>query len=99
MGGEAINVVLVLLLFFGFTGMMRSRGLGRRHRQLQEEIDYLRAGQASAAPVLSGPSKEQVERLEDRVRVLERIVTDGNYSLASQIEALREPAPSEGENV
>jgi len=33
----------------------------------------------------------QVEVLQDRVQVLERIVTDQGYSVASQIEALRDP--------
>jgi hypothetical protein len=33
----------------------------------------------------------QVEMLQDRVHVLERIVTDQGYSVASQIEALRDP--------
>ena len=32
----------------------------------------------------------QVQKLEDRVRVLERIVTDSGYNVASQIEALRD---------
>jgi hypothetical protein len=32
----------------------------------------------------------RVEELEDRVRVLERIVTDGGYDLAHKIEALRD---------
>ena len=32
----------------------------------------------------------QVEVLQDRVEVLERIVTDQGYSVASQIEALRD---------
>jgi hypothetical protein len=32
----------------------------------------------------------QVEMLQDRVHVLERIVTDQGYSVASQIEALRD---------
>ena len=36
---------------------------------------------------------ERVEALEDRVRVLERIVTDGGYDLASKIEALRDEHP------
>jgi len=31
----------------------------------------------------------QVELLQDRVQVLERIVTDGGYDVATQIEALR----------
>jgi len=30
------------------------------------------------------------KELEDRVRVLERIVTDGGYDVATQIEALRD---------
>ena len=32
----------------------------------------------------------RVDELEDRVRVLERIVTDGGYDLAHKIEALRD---------
>ena len=32
----------------------------------------------------------QVQSLEERVRVLERIVTDGGYNVAAQIEALRD---------
>lgn len=36
---------------------------------------------------------EAYGRLEERVRVLERIVTDRGYNLAEQIEALREDKP------
>ena len=32
----------------------------------------------------------KMQALEDRVRVLERIVTDGGYDVATQIEALRD---------
>lgn len=32
----------------------------------------------------------QIQRLEDRVQVLERIVTDKGYDVATQIEALRD---------
>jgi hypothetical protein len=32
----------------------------------------------------------QIKRLEDRVQVLERIVTDRGYDVATQIEALRD---------
>lgn len=32
----------------------------------------------------------RVQSLEDRVQVLERIVTDGGYDVATQIEALRD---------
>jgi len=37
----------------------------------------------------------QVELLQDRVQVLERIVTAQGYSVASQIEALRDPRATE----
>lgn len=32
----------------------------------------------------------QIQRLEDRVQVLERVVTDRGYDIATQIEALRD---------
>ncbi len=32
----------------------------------------------------------QIQRLEDRVQVLERIITDRGYDIATQIEALRD---------
>lgn len=35
-------------------------------------------------------TSERVEELEERVRILERIVTDGGYDLAHKIEALRD---------
>ena len=37
--------------------------------------------------------------LEARVRVLEKIVTDGGYQTAAQIEALREPRLVQGDKV
>ena len=37
----------------------------------------------------------RVQQLEDRVRVLERIVTDRGYDVATQIEALRDTRPVE----
>jgi hypothetical protein len=37
----------------------------------------------------------RVEELEERVRILESIVTDGGYHLAQKIEALRDERPLE----
>jgi len=88
-----INVVFALLMLFGFMGMMRSRGMGRRQRLLQDEIDRLQSSRLAPPPVQPGASKEQVQRLEDRVRVLERIVTDRGFNLAAEIEALRDQRP------
>ena len=48
------------------------------------------------AGVSTGATAEQVElirELQDRVQVLERIVTDGGYDLATRIEALRDQRP------
>ena len=38
---------------------------------------------------------ERIAELEERVRILERIVTDGGYDLARKIEALRDERPIE----
>ncbi len=45
---------------------------------------------ASATAEKAAQYAAQVQQLEDRVRVLERIVTDGGYNVAAQIEALRD---------
>ena len=60
-------------------------------RKLEEK--RIEAGKSQ--PVDTGASRrdERVATLEDRVRVLERIVTDGGYDLASKIEALRDERP------
>jgi hypothetical protein len=40
----------------------------------------------------------QIARLEDRVQVLERIVTDRGYDVATQIEALRDTRETDAAN-
>ena len=45
---------------------------------------------AAATAEKAAQYASQVQGLEDRVRVLERIVTDKGYDVASQIEALRD---------
>ena len=62
-----------------------------RHR---EKIEQMRLAAASSRD--SGQAERQdprIDELEDRVRVLERIVTDGGYDLAHKIEALRDERP------
>ncbi len=44
----------------------------------------------AAAPQIDERQTAYVRELEDRIRVLERIVTDKGYDVASQIEALRD---------
>jgi hypothetical protein len=49
-------------------------------------------GQSSLAAEKSAQYAQHVERIEQRLRVLEQIVTDGGAQTASQIEALRDHA-------
>jgi uncharacterized protein with GYD domain len=61
-----------------------------QHRQ---KMIKLRIQELTAAQSAHGVAPEQareVKALQERVRVLERIVTDGGYDLANKIEALRD---------
>ena len=55
-----------------------------KHQQKLAELQF----QATAEKAAQYAANNQ--ELEDRVRVLERIVTDGGYDVATQIEALRD---------
>jgi hypothetical protein len=93
--------IFIILFLFGIIAIMRGRVGGRgflsAQRRLEQEIADLRAKQRELGPN-RGASADQVQMLEDRVRVLERIVTDQNYSLANEIEALRDK-PSRKEEI
>ncbi len=58
----------------------------RRLKLRERELELLGSQTAEKAAQYAA----QTERLEQRVRVLEKIVTDGGVETASQIEALRE---------
>ena len=70
----------VLMLFYGFHRFFR-------YREKQLEVDSRLAAEKAAQYAASNAE------LEARVRVLEKIVTDGGIETAAQIEALRS-APS-----
>ncbi|WP_100260683.1 hypothetical protein [Qipengyuania seohaensis] len=59
-----------------------------RHQQKLAEMNIQTTAQATAEQAAQYASK--VQQLEDRVQVLERIVTDKGYDVATQIEALRD---------
>ncbi|MEB3415721.1 hypothetical protein VCJ71_06550 [Alteriqipengyuania sp. WL0013] len=59
-----------------------------KHKQKIAEMQIETTAQATAEKAAQYSS--QVEQLEERVRVLERIVTDRGYDIATQIEALRD---------
>ena len=77
--GELIPIIAILMVF-GIPML----AIWTKHRkemmQMQANTTAEKAAQYAAS------NKE----LEDRVRVLERIVTDGGYDLATKIEALRD---------
>lgn len=61
-----------------------------RHK---ERIEQMRLAAATSGSRDSGQSTRQdarIEELEDRMAVLERIITDSGVSVAAQIEALRD---------
>ncbi|MCK0127731.1 hypothetical protein [Erythrobacter sp. F6033] len=59
-----------------------------KHKQKIAEMQVDTTAQATAEKAAQYSS--QVAKLEDRVQVLERIVTDRGYDIATQIEALRD---------
>ena len=59
----------------------------------KERIEQMRLAAATTGDRDSGQSTRQdarIEELEDRMAVLERIITDSGVSVAAQIEALRD---------
>lgn len=63
-------------------------GVWTKHKQKIAEMQINTTADATAEKAAQYASK--VQQLEDRVQVLERIVTDRGYDVATQIEALRD---------
>ena len=59
-----------------------------KHRERIEQMRLAAANNRDSGSTVQQDAR--IEELEDRVRVLERIVTDGGYDLAHKIEALRD---------
>jgi len=59
-----------------------------KHQQKMAEMKLDTATEQTAEKAAQYAT--HIQRLEDRVQVLERIVTDGGYDVATQIEALRD---------
>lgn len=64
-----------------------------RHKRRMAELE-VRKIEAEAA-LGKGAGNDRTEWLEDRVKVLERIVTDKGTNLAAEIEALRDKPTSQ----
>lgn len=81
--------IWILIPMMGMAIPIFAIWMKHRERLEHRRIDALAAARlADPAPA----HLAQVKALEERVRVLEAIVTDGSHDLATRIEALR-PAP------
>jgi len=81
--GELIPIVAILMTF-GIPMLV----IWTKHREKTIDRQVGATAQASAEKAAQYAASNTA--LEDRVRVLERIVTDGGYDVATQIEALRD---------
>ena len=80
---------LDLLMIFSFVFALAVLALSMAHIfHRHEERKLELAAQTDAAK--RGPDADAFRKLEERVRVLERIATDGKANLAVQIEQLRD---------
>jgi hypothetical protein len=75
-------VLAILLLMFAFTIIRHKMGIPVR------SMKEMREGPTSDAE--NERLRGQVKQLQDRINILERIVTDRGADTAAQIEALRE---------
>jgi hypothetical protein len=76
-------VLAVLILVFAFTIIRHKLGIPvRSMREMR--------GDAPVNDAENERLRHQVQQLQDRIRVLERIVTDRGVETAAQIEALRD---------
>ena len=83
--GEVLTALIVIGLPVIFLMILANRFFKFREKQL--EVEAMRTAE-KAAEYAAGTAA-----LEQRVRVLEQIVTDGGAQTAAQIEALRDRSP------
>jgi len=67
-----------------------------KHQEKLAQMNMDATADATAEKAAQYAAK--VQRLEDRVQVLERIVTDRGYDVATQIEALRDVRENDAAN-
>ena len=89
--GQVISLLIVVALPTIFLMYMARRFFALKERQLDRDTQL--AAEKAAQYAVSNTE------LEQRVRVLEQIVTDGGAQTAAQIEALRSPRLAKGEKV
>ena len=88
--GETISLIAVVVLIIAVLGLL-SEAYRRRLKFKERELELTAASTAERAARYATEN----QALEDRMRVLERIVTDRGYDVATQIEALRDARRTE----
>ena len=80
-------IVMIALIVVGLPTVMLGLAFNRffKFREKKLEIEAMNAAEKAAQYA------SRSHELEERVRVLEQIVTDGGAQTAAQIEALRQP--------
>mgnify|MGYP001551588357 CR=1 FL=1 len=98
-GQEFVLIIIAMGTFAGIakTSIRAKHGLSNPHRggkrARRDEAARLRDEGSSEVQTLKSENKrlnDQVETMQDRLIVLEKIVTDRGYTRASEIEALRD---------
>lgn len=84
--GEYVGLVGVFIPIVAM--MIPIVAIWTRHQQKIAEMQVGATAEHTAEKAAQYAS--HIQRLEDRVQVLERIVTDRGYDIATQIEALRD---------
>lgn len=77
----AIPMMGILLGFFG---------VWTAHKQKLAKLEIEARKHGAGQSTLGAQHIEEMREMQQRLRVLERIVTDGGYNVATEIEALRD---------
>jgi hypothetical protein len=78
-------ILTTLLIVMPMAYLFQKRAAEHEERKLE-----LRARKAEAEAAMGSRGSADYRKFEERLRVLERIATDGNHNLALQIEQLRD---------
>ncbi|WP_370187618.1 hypothetical protein [Qipengyuania sp.] len=78
-------ILTILMIVMPMAYLFQKRAAEHEERKLE-----LEARKAEAEAALNSRATADYRKFEERLRVLERIATDGNHDLALQIEQLRD---------
>lgn len=87
---DVVSLLVLMAAIIAVVSILAS--VYKRHLAFQERKLEIMAGQTAEKAAQYAARNTQ---LENRVRVLERIITDGDHDIALQIEALRDPQSTE----